>query len=90
MLCCDGAGEVRPLRHDPAVDGARHVLQEDLLLLRLHVGALHLNTEGGLSVVTKTTLRVTDLPDPGDGVVHAQVLDDGGQHHARPARTNQR
>ena len=55
VLGGDCLGEVRLLGHDPSVDGPGHVLQKDLLVLGLHVGALH-------------------LPDPADGVVHAQVL----------------
>lgn len=69
MFCSDGLRKVGALLHDPGVDDLGHVFQEQLLVVRLHVGALH-------------------FPDSGDGVVDAQVLHDGRDHHpgaARPA-----
>ena len=40
MLSCDGLGEERALAADALVDGLGEVLEEQLLLVRLHVRAL--------------------------------------------------
>ena len=43
MLRRDGPGKQGPLLDDAAVDGPGHVLQEDLLVLGLHIRALDLS-----------------------------------------------
>ena len=41
MLCGDGLGEEGALAADALVDRLGEVLQEEFLLVRLHVGTLH-------------------------------------------------
>ena len=53
VLGSDGPGQVGLLGHDPSVDGPGHVLQEGLLVLGLHVGALHLPDPADWVVHTK-------------------------------------
>ena len=57
------------LLNNSVIEGLWHVLQELLLLNRLHVGALHLKTSSVTSLLLLNNL-LTYLSDPGDRVKH--------------------